>query len=194
MEQNLQNTNTTDKFESLNKVTRLSKLLAASVFITMPFIGGYIGYTYAPEKIVEIETVKTISNTNAFNPLYQISNVQFSTPFTIEEKTLGESGVKWINIVFNPELHTPLYSFILNEKSNGGSCYLGLCEASTSKQFKSNSGIEWSEVDTERCIGGCEDISKLYRTKQNGENYYFVIWKNSSEEYGQLILGSFVWR
>ena len=41
----------------LNCVTPLSKYLAMALFIAMPFIGGWIGYTYAPEKVVEVERV-----------------------------------------------------------------------------------------------------------------------------------------
>ncbi len=37
----------------LNKVTPVSKYLALTLFIILPFIGGWIGYTYAPEKVVE---------------------------------------------------------------------------------------------------------------------------------------------
>lgn len=42
---------------SLKKVTPLSKYLAMVLFILMPFIGGWIGYTYAPEKVVEVEKI-----------------------------------------------------------------------------------------------------------------------------------------
>lgn len=41
----------------LQKVTLVSKYLALALFIIMPFIGGWIGYTYAPEKVVGIERV-----------------------------------------------------------------------------------------------------------------------------------------
>lgn len=41
----------------LKKVTPLSKYLAMVLFIILPFIGGWIGYTLAPEKVVEIESV-----------------------------------------------------------------------------------------------------------------------------------------
>ena len=45
------------KLSPLHTVTPLSKYLAMALFIALPFIGGWIGYTYAPEKIVEIEKV-----------------------------------------------------------------------------------------------------------------------------------------
>jgi hypothetical protein len=41
----------------LKKVTPISKYLAMALFILMPFIGGWIGYTYAPEKMVEVEKI-----------------------------------------------------------------------------------------------------------------------------------------
>jgi hypothetical protein len=41
----------------LKKVTPLSKYLAMALFIILPFLGGWIGYTYAPEKVVEVERV-----------------------------------------------------------------------------------------------------------------------------------------
>jgi hypothetical protein len=41
----------------LKKVTPLSKYLALALFVVLPFIGGWIGYVYAPERVVEIEKV-----------------------------------------------------------------------------------------------------------------------------------------
>lgn len=43
------------KQSAWNTVTPLSKYLAMTLFVLLPFVGGYIGYTFAPEKIVEIE-------------------------------------------------------------------------------------------------------------------------------------------
>ena len=41
----------------LYQVTPLSKYLAMVLFVILPFVGGYIGYTFAPEKVVEVEKV-----------------------------------------------------------------------------------------------------------------------------------------
>lgn len=54
----------------MRAVTPLSKYLALVLFVLLPFVGGYVGYLYAPEKIVEIEKppaapVETISVTEA---------------------------------------------------------------------------------------------------------------------------------
>lgn len=42
---------------SLHTVTPLSKYLAMILFIILPFLGGWIGYTHAPEKVVTVERV-----------------------------------------------------------------------------------------------------------------------------------------
>ncbi len=44
----------------LKIVTPLSKYLALSLFIILPFLGGYVGYSLAPEKVVEVERVVEI--------------------------------------------------------------------------------------------------------------------------------------
>jgi len=38
-----------------NTVTSFSKYLAITLFVILPFLGGWVGYTFAPEKLVEIE-------------------------------------------------------------------------------------------------------------------------------------------
>lgn len=54
-ELNSQDVEVEQKPSALNSVTPLSKYLAMILFIIMPFIGGWIGYTYTPVKIVEVE-------------------------------------------------------------------------------------------------------------------------------------------
>ena len=41
--------------KQLTTVTPVSKYLALFLVITLPFVGGWIGYIYAPQKIVEVE-------------------------------------------------------------------------------------------------------------------------------------------
>lgn len=42
-------------FTPLSRVTPVSKVLAAIIFIILPFVGAYVGYQLAPEKVVEVE-------------------------------------------------------------------------------------------------------------------------------------------
>lgn len=44
----------------LKKVTTFSKYFALVLFIILPFVGGWIGYRYAPEKVVEVEKLVTV--------------------------------------------------------------------------------------------------------------------------------------
>jgi len=69
----------------INKVTPLSKALAAILFIILPFVGLYIGYTFAPEKVVEVERVVVHevvqTNDGPYVPgeefqLYTVSSIQ----------------------------------------------------------------------------------------------------------------------
>ena len=41
----------------LHQVTPTSKYLSMTLFVVMPFIGAWMGYQYAPDKIVEIEKI-----------------------------------------------------------------------------------------------------------------------------------------
>ena len=47
-----------------HKVTTFSKLLAAGMFIVLPFVGGYVGYMNAPEKVVEVPIVSVAENSD----------------------------------------------------------------------------------------------------------------------------------
>lgn len=41
-------------WQNLHRVTTVSKYLALLLFIALPFLGGWVGYTYAPTKTVEV--------------------------------------------------------------------------------------------------------------------------------------------
>jgi|GEM_PF-1385717 len=53
---------TEGKMQQLHQVTPLSKYLAMALFVIMPFLGGYVGYVWAPDKVVEVERVVVIEN------------------------------------------------------------------------------------------------------------------------------------
>jgi membrane-bound inhibitor of C-type lysozyme len=57
------NDTTLNQKHAVFQVTKLSKVVALIIFIIAPFIGGYIGYTYAPVNIVEVESVAIDSPT-----------------------------------------------------------------------------------------------------------------------------------
>lgn len=44
----------------LHQVTPVSKYLAMALFISLPFVGGYVGYSLAPEKVVEVTVERVV--------------------------------------------------------------------------------------------------------------------------------------
>ncbi len=77
------------KENPFTRVTPVSKYLVLTLFVLLPFIGGWIGYTYAPEKIVEVEKIVTV--VKEIEPVREIVNEQkFDIALTrYEDKELG---------------------------------------------------------------------------------------------------------
>lgn len=65
----------------LHKVTPVSKYLAMTLFIILPFLGGWIGYSFAPEKVLEVEKVvevERVVNNEVETNLNSQNNLQAS--------------------------------------------------------------------------------------------------------------------
>jgi hypothetical protein len=77
-------------YQPLCKVTPVSKYLAMIIFILMPFVGGYIGYRLAPEKVVMVPVIQTIESVPTQTELVsdvpepQIANIQVPSLETAE--------------------------------------------------------------------------------------------------------------
>lgn len=52
----------------LKKVTPLSKYFAMLLFVILPFLGGYIGYTLVPAKVVEVRGVDVLPESGLVTP------------------------------------------------------------------------------------------------------------------------------
>jgi hypothetical protein len=65
-------------------VTTFSKYLALALFVALPFIGGWIGYTFAPEKIVEVEKI-VVKEVEEDVILENDDNNNVSETFSVEE-------------------------------------------------------------------------------------------------------------
>lgn len=61
-----QSTSTKSSTDSLFCVTPLSKYLAMLLMLILPFVGAYLGYTLASEKVVDRVVVKEIKETKEF--------------------------------------------------------------------------------------------------------------------------------
>jgi len=78
------------------QVTPLSKYLALLLFIILPFLGAWIGYEYAPERVVEVEKI-VIKNVVAINP----SNSEEISTVDVENLYL-ESEYRVVSVSTNP--------------------------------------------------------------------------------------------
>jgi len=87
--------------ENLHTVTPVSKYLAMLLFILLPFIGGWIGYNYAPvkviaeERVVEVEKiveVEIVAN-NEIDENLDTSNVFKSSSVKVGDK-YGEMSLE----------------------------------------------------------------------------------------------------
>ena len=93
----------------LHQVTPLSKYLAMALFVLLPFVGGWIGYTLAPEKVVEVEreVIKevVVENENEVAPQKNENSYSVETK-TFRDDSLGitfEYPAVWGEITVNDE-------------------------------------------------------------------------------------------
>lgn len=84
-----QSSQSTDTWHALlNRVTTTSKILATIVFVALPFVGGYVGYLYAPEKVVEVPVMISTENESerqSQNNLNSIDGTSVTNDMMIEQ-------------------------------------------------------------------------------------------------------------
>lgn len=151
----------------LHKVTPLSKYLAAALFIILPFVGGWIGYMYAPEKVVEIEkevirevevenevsveeTNETVFPVIAFERAgllsdeeREILNKKFVEPYVDYYQVSNDSNILTTVIEVPQELGEPYVIRSVTADGNAGGFLFGL---------RGGNFNYW----TPGCFGGCE--------------------------------------
>jgi hypothetical protein len=90
-----------------NTVTPLSKYLAMALFIILPFVGGYLGYTLAPEKVIEIEKIIQIEKEVETTQTQQSEQTTESNVPLLQYQTISIGGEN-----FGGELNNPnIFSF-----------------------------------------------------------------------------------
>lgn len=105
---------------NLNRVTAVSKYLALALFIALPFLGGYIGYVYAPEKVVEVERVVEVEG--SFD-IQRDEDERENFVFVTESVSIpiSDNRVMNVDIAAQQNFHTAiLYSDYLNFDANTG--------------------------------------------------------------------------
>ncbi|MCA9356675.1 hypothetical protein H6784_04095 [Candidatus Nomurabacteria bacterium] len=103
---------------SINEVTPLSKYLAMVLFVILPFLGGWIGYVYAPDKIVveekviykEVKEIDQSQNAQEFDKVEISDNADVPATEKVEVKSVpGGPSVENKNVVVSPESKPPYY-------------------------------------------------------------------------------------
>lgn len=92
----------TSHTNAFTKVTPFSKYLAMTLFVALPFIGGYIGYTYAPVKVVEVEKmveVEKVGESKVVSEVKKVSN-EVNEIDTLTEYLL--SNYRVVSVTENP--------------------------------------------------------------------------------------------
>lgn len=108
---------TEQKVSVLHTASPLSKYLAMILFITLPFVGGWIGYKYSPEKVVEVERiviqqvvveipaqVTELEKNNSASSEIIFSNPVRDGAYTTYEVENGIIKGEW-NAMYGPNIH-----------------------------------------------------------------------------------------
>lgn len=111
MEQEKLNQNEFDieQKSSMRKVTPSSKYLASALFIISSFVGGYVGYTLTPKKIVEVEKKITENETVLATQVNnETSEYMLQRRTTAPEKFTEEHPAKYSIVKLTDGLKTTL--------------------------------------------------------------------------------------
>ncbi len=186
-----------NEFESviapLKKVTPLSKYLAMVLFVLLPFIGGYIGYTFALEKVVEVERVTNVNSNNGIDQSVGSEITNMTTPSDTNNSFLESATQKPI-IIENIDTSKPYRStnnFTISVPKN--------TSVSESQQTADSSGISIFSGDFgELCIStgyGCGGVglqgwvsSNKVVTTESGIELTFSVWQREEGGSNQVLM------
>jgi len=144
----------------VNTVTPLSKYLAMVLFIVLPFIGGWIGYQYAPEKMVEVEKVvyKEVNVDNVVDDSNNVVNQPEQEVDNVMEPSISVVGYE------NSE---PLSSIKVSYKNlPDNASALALC-------LPNRGGCtEWVDSFTPT---GQDGVHSMTTTKNLGDGEYIIV-------------------
>lgn len=131
------------------RVTKLSKYLAMVMFIIMPFIGGWIGYRYAPERVVYVDLVvpvevensekknqPTVSPTKLSDILYKGMKIGGMTlaeygPYNPDYSEINSNNVKML--LKGPLEVTGTFEYVVHEIGFEGYCMNDFSEESIAR-------------------------------------------------------------
>lgn len=124
-------------------VTPLSKYLAMILFILMPFVGGWIGYHYAPTKVVEVEKI-IIEEKEPEQSTVHINN---DSIIPLDQDSFSKISKTYVNKKFGYEFKYPSDWHVIYVDS---SCKSGTCNSEFSEYTEwSSSSDVWRVIVTD---------------------------------------------
>ncbi|MES2966932.1 MAG: hypothetical protein V4668_04030 [Patescibacteria group bacterium] len=188
----------------LKKVTPLSKYLALFLFIILPFVGAYIGYKLAPEKVVEVERVKFLDRIASDSPK---PNHPFYVVNFKKEVSAGHASVANLaftnsnykvtfdyltSIVISPAIeNNELYVTSKEKKGSGyfsihiysnGMCWHGICADGLKTDKIKFGSSDWIKYKNPYCYeGNCPDTF-IYELRNDNAVIYVQSNININQE------------
>ena len=182
-EKNIEETSTViEEKHPVFQVTKTSKYFALLLFVLLPFIGGWIGYQYAPDKVKVVEIERIVISEEAFDAVlekemdteFAQKNSQTTKDFGIAGGTTLSNGRYLLNT--SSDLLTFQVIDLLRREvifeddvSDTGSlnssvCHIGYPNAATNFNFSKDGAVAFYGIYSGEKINDCE--FKLLETRE----------------------------
>ena len=172
---------TKDHLALLRCVTPLSRYFAMALFIVLPFLGGYVGYSYAPESVVEVEKVVVKNLTPVTEVETSENEGELSYVLTSEDSTFPTADIFVVRSTAK----------VLIDDSVG--CDRGqFVDTQELANSLVSTMVNIRLVDSLNCyFGGYgESYAVMSGTKNGGDVYEFLVYKKTLDE----VIGHSPWQ
>jgi hypothetical protein len=169
-----------------HRASPFSKYAAMALFVVVPFIGGWVGYTYAPEKIVEIEKVVIKDDFGANENIREKENGVGEYAFEILNDSVRifvNSSGKTVQIIRLAEIdiNKPVVSFA---EVYGEIYGYGTPESRTRERESSPSLIRDLDIN----FDGYLDLGILVDTMPLEDGYVFYFYDQNTKRFVPAVL------
>ncbi len=174
----------------LNKVTPLSKYLAMALFVILPFIGGWVGYTLAPEKIVDSVVVREVE-VEKLVELPVPTNETVTNTKTYEDSELGfafDYPADWGEITTHNESGTCPQGYVADNCNQRyliakGATFLS-AETRGHSDYPIGRGAFWGDNASNissNYLSKCESNNKVCTVVTNNNGLSFAFYKGTPD-------------
>lgn len=145
-------------------VTPFSKYLATILFVALPFVGGYVGYIFAPEKVVEVEkTVEVevaqeepevqndLTLTSSAGGVYMNDKLGFSVNYSGDWRvdSFEDNSVQFFNYPESQATFASRWPEGANKVEGGGGIVVNLDEVENLSEYSlvTQRGVQFYRLD-----------------------------------------------